>query len=44
MLKDPLNVPKEAGKVMQARREVVGRLDCLLPKKRYAIQCLDIEG
>ena len=44
MLKDRFNVPKEAGKVMQAGREVVGRSGLFITKKRYAIKCLDIEG
>ena len=44
MLKDQFNVPKEAGKVMQAGREVVGRSGLFITKKRYAIKCLDIEG
>jgi len=44
MLKDQFNVPKDAGKVMQAGREVVGRSGLFITKKRYAIKCLDIEG
>jgi len=43
-LKDTFNVPLEAGQVMQAGREVVGRAGLFITKKRYAIQCLDIEG
>lgn len=38
------NVPLEAGKVMKAGREVVGRAGLFITKKRYAIKCLDIEG
>ena len=44
MLKDDFNVPLSAGQVMQAGREVVGRAGLFITKKRYAIQCLDIEG
>jgi len=43
-LKDTFNVPLEAGQVMKAGREVVGRAGLFITKKRYAIQCLDIEG
>jgi len=43
-LKDKFNVPLEAGQVMKAGREVVGRAGLFITKKRYAIQCLDIEG
>ena len=38
------NVPLEAGSVMQAGREVVGRAGVFIVKKRYAINALDIEG
>ena len=44
MLKDAFNVPKSAGAVMKAGREVVGRAGLFITKKRYAIKCLDIEG
>ena len=44
MLKDQFNVPKSAGAVMKAGREVVGRAGLFITKKRYAINCLDIEG
>ena len=43
-LKDQFNVPKSSGQVMKAGREVVGRSGLFITKKRYAIQCLDIEG
>ena len=43
-LKDTFNVPLEAGKVMQAGREVVGRAGLFITKKRYAINVLDLEG
>ena len=43
-LKDQFNVPKSAGSVMKAGREVVGRAGLFITKKRYAINCLDIEG
>jgi len=43
-LLDKFNAPLEAGKVMKAGREVVGRAGLFITKKRYAIQCLDIEG
>jgi len=43
-LKKAFNVPKESGKVMQAGREVVGKSGIFITKKRYAINCLDIEG
>jgi hypothetical protein len=43
-LKTDCNVPHSNGKVMQAGREVVGRAGLFITKKRYAIQCLDIEG
>jgi DNA polymerase elongation subunit (family B) len=43
-LKEAFNVPLEAGKVMKAGREVVGRAGLFITKKRYAIKCLDIEG
>ena len=43
-LKDNFNVPKSSGEVMKAGREVVGRAGLFITKKRYAIQCLDIEG
>jgi DNA polymerase elongation subunit (family B) len=44
MLKDSFNVPLDAGKVMQAGREVVGRSGLFITKKRYAIKVLDLEG
>lgn len=44
MLKDSFNVPLQAGQVMKAGREVVGRAGLFITKKRYAIKCLDIEG
>ena len=44
MLKDQFNVPLSSGKVMKAGREVVGRAGLFITKKRYAINCLDIEG
>jgi DNA polymerase elongation subunit (family B) len=43
-LKDTFNVPKEAGAVMVAGREVVGRSGLFITKKRYAINVLDLEG
>ena len=43
-LKKSFNVPVEAGQVMKAGREVVGRSGLFITKKRYAIKCLDIEG
>ena len=43
-LKKSFNVPIEAGQVMKAGREVVGRSGLFITKKRYAIKCLDIEG
>ena len=43
-LKDKFNVPLSAGKIMTAGREVVGRAGLFITKKRYAINCLDIEG
>ena len=43
-LKKSFNVPLEAGQVMKAGREVVGRSGLFITKKRYAIKCLDIEG
>jgi DNA polymerase elongation subunit (family B) len=43
-LKDQFNVPLSSGKVMKAGREVVGRAGLFITKKRYAINCLDIEG
>ena len=43
-LKRAFNVPKEAGAVMQAGREVVGRAGLFITKKRYAIKVLDLEG
>ncbi len=44
MLKEQFNVPISAGQVMKAGREVVGRAGLFITKKRYAINCLDIEG
>lgn len=38
------NVPLESGKVLKAGREVVGRAGLFITKKRYAINCWDIEG
>ena len=43
-LKEAFNVPYDAGQVMKAGREVVGRAGLFITKKRYAINCLDIEG
>ena len=43
-LKDTFNVPLNAGQVMKAGREVVGRAGLFITKKRYAIQVLDDEG
>jgi len=43
-LKDTFNVPLEAGQVMKAGREVVGRAGLFITKKRYAINVLDLEG
>jgi hypothetical protein len=43
-LKDEFNVPFEAGAVMIAGREVVGRAGLFITKKRYAINVLDLEG
>lgn len=43
MLKKQFNVPLEAGKVMKAGREVIGRYGLFITKKRYAINCLHIE-
>ncbi len=43
-LKDTFNVPITSGQVMKAGREVVGRAGLFITKKRYAINCLDIEG
>lgn len=43
-LKDSFNVPLSAGQVMKAGREVIGRAGLFITKKRYAINCLDIEG
>ena len=43
-LKKEFNVPLQAGQVMKAGREVVGRSGVFITKKRYAIKCLDIEG
>lgn len=44
MLKDSFNVPLNAGQVMKAGREVVGRAGLFITKKRYAIKVLDNEG
>jgi len=44
MLKDNFNVPLNAGQVMKAGREVVGRAGLFITKKRYAIKVLDEEG
>ena len=38
------NIPYDAGAVMVAGREVVGKSGLFITKKRYAIKCLDIEG
>ena len=43
-LKEAFNVPNDAGAVMIAGREVVGKSGLFITKKRYAIKCLDIEG
>lgn len=43
-LKKDFNVPLSSGSVLKAGREVVGRAGLFITKKRYAIQCLDIEG
>lgn len=43
-LKRDFNVPLEAGQVLKAGREVVGRAGLFITKKRYAINCWDIEG
>ena len=43
-LKETFNVPLEAGQVMKAGREVVGRAGLFITKKRYAINVLDLEG
>lgn len=43
-LKEDFNVPLEAGAVLKAGREVVGRSALFITKKRYAINCWDIEG
>ena len=43
-LKEAFNVPLENGKVLKAGREVVGRAGLFITKKRYAINCWDIEG
>jgi hypothetical protein len=43
-LKDSFNVPLQNGKVLKAGREVVGRAGLFITKKRYAINCWDIEG
>ena len=38
------NVSTSSGKIIKAGREVVGRAGLFITKKRYAINCLDIEG
>jgi DNA polymerase elongation subunit (family B) len=43
-LKRDFNVPLSAGQVLKAGREVVGRAALFITKKRYAINCWDIEG
>jgi DNA polymerase elongation subunit (family B) len=43
-LKEAFNVPLHNGKVLKAGREVVGRAGLFITKKRYAINCWDIEG
>ncbi len=43
-LKESFNVPIHNGKVLKAGREVVGRAGLFITKKRYAINCWDIEG
>ena len=43
-LKQDFNVPLIAGEVLKAGREVVGRAGLFITKKRYAINCWDIEG
>jgi DNA polymerase elongation subunit (family B) len=43
-LMEDFNVPLEAGAVLAAGREVVGRAALFITKKRYAINCWDIEG
>jgi len=43
-LKEAFNVPLQNGKVLKAGREVVGRAGLFITKKRYAINCWDIEG
>jgi DNA polymerase elongation subunit (family B) len=43
-LNKTFGIPLEAGQVMKAGREVVGRAGVFIVKKRYAINVLDIEG
>lgn len=43
-LHDEFNVPLSAGAVLKAGREVVGRSALFITKKRYAINCWDVEG
>lgn len=43
-LKENFNVPFETGKILKAGREVIGSTGLFIKKKRYAINCLDIEG
>jgi hypothetical protein len=43
-LMEDFSVPLEAGAVLAAGREVVGRAGLFITKKRYAINCWDIEG
>jgi DNA polymerase elongation subunit (family B) len=43
-LNQAFNVPRQAGQVLKAGREVVGLAGLFITKKRYAIKCLDIEG
>lgn len=43
-LKRDFNVPLEAGQVLKAGREVVGRAALFITKKRYAINVWDLEG
>ena len=43
-LKQDFNVPLIAGEILKAGREVVGRAGLFITKKRYAINCWDIEG
>lgn len=44
MMRKSFNVPLKDGQVIKAGREVVGRFGLFITKKRYAINCVDIEG